>query len=236
MLDPIADDVWALARPQSFLGLQLGTRMTVVRLSDGGLFIHSPVAPDDELRRALDALGDVRHVVAPNLYHHLHVGAFAAAYPNAELHGAPGLAKKRKDLRFATLLGDEPEPGWAADLRQMSIRGSLFGETVFFHERSRTLIVADLVESYSRCEHGPTRAFLRMTGVYGGPAVARQHKLAYRDKVVSRAAVDRVLEWGIDRIVPCHGDPIATAASTVLRDCFAWLRPRTVLVPNGSPK
>ena len=57
VLHPIAEDVWALDRPQSFLGLQLGTRMTVVQLSDGGLFVHSPVAPDDALRGALDDLG-----------------------------------------------------------------------------------------------------------------------------------------------------------------------------------
>jgi len=223
VLNPIAEDVWALARPQSFLGLQLGTRMTVVRLSDGGLFVHSPVASDDALRGALDDLGPVRHIVAPNLYHHLHAGPFAAAYPDAHLHGAPGLAKKREDLQFASLLGAEPDPGWAADLHQVPIRGSLFGETVFFHKRSRTLVVTDLVENFSHSHHWPTRTFLRMTGVYGRPGAARQHRLAYRDKAAGRVALDRVLAWDFERILPCHGDPITLDATAVLRDSFAWL-------------
>jgi hypothetical protein len=35
----------------------------VVRLSDGSLWVHSPVALDGELRAGLDALGPVKHIV-----------------------------------------------------------------------------------------------------------------------------------------------------------------------------
>ena len=223
MLERVAEDVWTLARPQSFLGLQLGTRMTVVRLSDASLFVHSPVALDEALRREIDALGTVRHIVAPNLYHHLHAGPFAAAYPGARLHGAPGLDKKRKDLPLTALLSDEPDPGWRRDLRQALVRGSMFHETVFLHERSGTLIVTDLIEGFSHCDPWTTRAFLRMTGVYGRTTVARQHRLAYRDKPAARGVLARVLAWDIARIVPCHGDLIFDDAAATLRDSFAFL-------------
>ena len=83
MLKPFAEHVWTESRRAKFLGVETGTRMTVVRLSDGGLFVHSPVALDLETRREVDALGEVRAVVAPSVFHHLFVGEWMAAYPKA---------------------------------------------------------------------------------------------------------------------------------------------------------
>ena len=74
--------------------------MTCIRLDDGSLFVHSPVKLDAELRKAVDERGPVRAVVAPNRFHHLFVGEWAAAYPDASVYGAPGLEEKRPDLRF----------------------------------------------------------------------------------------------------------------------------------------
>lgn len=59
------------------------TRMTVIRLPDGGLFLHSPIRLDDGLRAELDALGTVRAVVAPNKAHHLYVGDYRVPYTKA---------------------------------------------------------------------------------------------------------------------------------------------------------
>ena len=101
--------------PLRFFGAEIGTRMTVVWLSDGGLFVHSPVQLDLPGRRALDALGPVRAVVAPNRLHHLFVGGWREAYPDARLYAAPGLPEKRSDLSFDAVLGDEPPAAWAAE-------------------------------------------------------------------------------------------------------------------------
>ena len=59
------EGLWVEDRPLRLLGIEVGARMTVVRLEDGGLFLHSPVALDADLRSDLDALGPVRCVVAP---------------------------------------------------------------------------------------------------------------------------------------------------------------------------
>ena len=105
MLERLADDVWTTARPQTFWGIETGTRMTIVRLSGGGLFVHCPVALDSATRRDVDALGPVRAVVASSLYHHLYVGAWVAAYPGASFFACPGLERKRRDLRWDGVLG-----------------------------------------------------------------------------------------------------------------------------------
>src|SRR5262249_27677276 len=71
ILEPFAEGVWLSFAPASFLGLRFTSTMTVLRLSDGGLLVHSPVALTPERRRAVDSLGPVRHLYAPNVYHHL---------------------------------------------------------------------------------------------------------------------------------------------------------------------
>src|SRR5512134_1601831 len=99
-LTPFADGVWVDEAPVRFLGMQLRATMTVLRLGDGTLLLHSPVAMAPERRAAVEALGRVAHLYSPNLFHHLRIGDWAAAFPSAKLHAPPGLAKKRPDLRI----------------------------------------------------------------------------------------------------------------------------------------
>jgi hypothetical protein len=118
-LDPFGDgQVWVKRVPLRFFGLQMGTQMTVVRLDDGSLLIHSPTAANDGTRAAVDEVGRVRFIIAPNRLHHLWVADWAAAYPNAELWGSPKLLQKRKDIVWTGALGDVPEAGWAAEVDQ----------------------------------------------------------------------------------------------------------------------
>ena len=98
--------------------------MTIVRRPDGGLVVHSPIALDDAMRGEVDAIGPVRCVIAPNLYHHLHAGTWAAAFPEARLVGPEGLEKKREDLQLAAFLEDEPDAGWAGTLEQVRVHGT----------------------------------------------------------------------------------------------------------------
>jgi hypothetical protein len=88
------------------LGVDIGTRMTSIRLANGRLFLHSPVKLDPVLRNALDALGEVRAIVAPNKLHHLFVAEDVRSYSRASAYAAPSLSKKRPDLPFNCELGD----------------------------------------------------------------------------------------------------------------------------------
>jgi hypothetical protein len=84
-------EIWIANGPVNVLSwLPLSTRMAVIRLSDGSLFVWSPVALPDSLSTSVNALGQVRHLVSPNALHHLFLGEWKSAYPS----GAP--------LRFAT--------------------------------------------------------------------------------------------------------------------------------------
>jgi Domain of unknown function (DUF4336) len=77
----VPDLLWHATQPLRFGPLQISTRMTVVRLSDGSLWVHSPITPTPDLVDALNRLGSVRYVVAPNKSHHLFFLPFLEAMP-----------------------------------------------------------------------------------------------------------------------------------------------------------
>ena len=43
--------------------------MAVLRLSDGSIWVHSPVSLNNDLAAALAELGEVKHIVSPNYEH-----------------------------------------------------------------------------------------------------------------------------------------------------------------------
>lgn len=219
----IAPDVFVREQPLRFLGLEVGTRMTAVRLRDGALWLHSPVAIDEALRAELDALGTVRFAVAPNRFHHLFVGDVRAAWPDVELHLAPGLDRKRPDLADARVLGDEPPPGWAGQLEQCLVRGfPLVNEVVFFHPPSRTLVAADLAFHIGDESPLTTRLLARLGGA-GDFGPTYLERLLARDRAAARASLERILAWDFERVIVSHGSVLERGGREALRAGYAWL-------------
>lgn len=223
-LQPLVPNVWVAGAPMSFLGWHLGTRMAVVRLQDGTVLIHSPVPLDAALKQEIDAIGPVTHIVAPSLYHHTFAGLAVAAYPNAKLHGAPGLEKKRSDLNFHAQLGDVADPAWKDDLDVVPLQGCALGETVFFHKPSRTVISADLIENFKTSDHWWTRLYLKGSGIHGTIGLSRMLRPMFRDRKKARRSIDRILEWDADRVSLAHGDPILENGREEIRQTYAWLK------------
>ena len=218
----LADGVFTCERSQRFWRLETGTRMTLVRLGDGGLFVHCPVALDGRTRAAVDALGDVRAVVSSSLYHHLYAGDWARAYPRALLCACPGLDRKRADLPWGHVLGDGPHPMWAADLEQVFFGARFEREVVFFHRRSRTMICADALLDLSRHPSRVTRTVARLMG-NSGPGKGWPERFAVRDRVAACRQVERMLRWDIERIVLAHGAIVERDGRGVLREAYRWL-------------
>lgn len=224
MFGALAKDLWVTERPQRFLGIEMGTRMTVLRLANGALFVHSPVRLDAETRQALDALGPVAAVAAPNKYHHLYVGDYFAAYPNARIYAAPGLSEKRRDLRFYGVLTDEAPPLWAGQIDQLVFRAlAATNDVVFCHRATGTLIMTDLVFNVHHADSFATRLVFKLDDAYGKFGPSRLWRLLMRDRAAARAAVDRILLWDFDRVIMAHGEVLETGGRQALRDSFGWL-------------
>ena len=220
----LGPNIWIVDRPQRFYGLPVGTRMTVMRLADGSLLLHSPVALDPELRRALDALGRVRFVVAPNRVHHLYAGDVARAYPEAQLWIAPGLERKRPDLRFVAVLGDEAPDPWKDEVDQVCFRGRPYeNEVVFCHRASRTLIMCDLAFNIGPRDAASTRWLMKLIRSYGRFGPSTLDPLLIRDRQAARQSLERILAWDFDRVVVAHGDVLESGGREALRRGYSWL-------------
>lgn len=221
-LVPFADDLWTTTRQQKFWGVESGTRMNIARLSDGGLFVHCPVALDEATRRQVDALGPVKAVVASSLFHHLYVGQWMDAYPQASFWACPGLEKKRADLRWTGILGDRADKSWADDVDQAAFTSRFEHEVVFLHRKTRVMICADALLNLSSHPSRLTRvaAFLMANS---GPGKGYLERIAVQDYKLGRRQVDRILEWDFDRILLAHGGLVERDGRDAMREAYRWL-------------
>ena len=150
---PIAKNLWNVdSGPLRVMGLiPLPVRMTIIRLADGGLLLHSPTRFDFDLARELEKIDPIRHLVAPNSAHWMFVKAWQKHAPDAITWAAPGLRNraqvKRSGVRLDRDLGGA-SADWSSELEQIQVPGmGGFREVCLFHRESRTLILTDLVQN-----------------------------------------------------------------------------------------
>jgi hypothetical protein len=224
-LTQLAPDLWVATRPLPLWVGDIGARMTVVRLADGRLLLHSPVALDAGTRGALDALGPVGWIVGPSKVHHLFLGAWTAAYPAAVLCGTPGLPEKRSDLRFGCVLGEGTPPPWGDGLECFLFEGAPgMNELVFFHPSSRTLVLTDLAFNLPPGAPNRARVFHALVGAAGRFGPHRIVRLAIRDRQAAARSVERLLAWDFDRVVVSHGEVLERGGKAGVARAFAYLR------------
>jgi hypothetical protein len=210
----------------SFFGFPYPTRMALAQLSDGGLWVWSPIELSPGLGRAVDALGPVRHIVSPNKIHHLFLKEWAERWPDAQVHAPPGLAKRRPDLNFNTDLGDEANSAWAADIDQAIFRGSFAMEEVaFFHRPSRSAIFGDLVQRHDPAKmKGFSGRLMRLDGLVGEHgSTPREWRASFLRRSPARLARARVLAWEPEKLVIAHGACARENATRILARALAWM-------------
>ena len=231
-LKPVAPDVWIADGPViRFYGLPFTTRMSVIRLPGGGLWLHSPIAPDPGLVAEVAALGPVAHLVAPNWIHYAHVGAWQALYPQAQCWAAPGVreraASRHVAIRIDAELGDAAPEAWAGVIEQMIFAGSaVHREAVFFHRPSKTLILTDLIENFERRALPAWFVPLAfMAGVLDpdGKAPIDMRQTFRKGRAAARASAQRMIGWGPERVILAHGRWYPRDGVAELRRAFRWL-------------
>ena len=219
-------DLLAIDHPFSMPGgIELGTRSCVIRLSGGGVLVHTPGPLSDDVRRAIDELGPVRALVAPNLLHHLFLADSIRAYPQARVFATPGLREKLGgEVRVDETLGNEPPELWAADLDQVLVGGApSLSEFVFFHRASRTLLTLDLCFNVRASASFVTRWFMRANGAYGRFGPSRIFRFAVlKDRAPLRQSLDRILAWDFERVTVAHGEILESGGRAALQAGFRW--------------
>ncbi len=225
MLIEIAENLWCSEHDLFMPGrVHFPIRMTVIRLRGGGLILHSPIPIDDALAAELAALGPVEHLIAPCKLHHLYLPAAIERYPDAKVHGAPGLAEKRGDIRFDATLGEGAAP-WESELDSLLIGGvPWINEVVFFHRATKTLIVTDLVFNIHEVRTWMSVLVLRFIArAYRTFAQSRLWRFKTEDRQAVATSARAVLAWDFTRVVMAHGRVIDEDAHARTRQALAWM-------------
>jgi hypothetical protein len=218
VLKSVAPEIWIVDGPIVHMAAPCGmsapftTRMTIVRLRGGGLWCHSPIAPDHALFAAVDAVGPVRHLVSPNKLHYAHIAAWKQRYPQAVAWASPGVRKRASaqgtEVQFDADLEDAVPAAWSDRIEQLHFRGSrIFEEVVFFHRGSATLILADLIENFERTKlaHG-MRALARLGGVLDPDGkTPLDMRMTFTDRTTARACLQEILAWHPQQVILSHG-------------------------------
>lgn len=229
-LKPVADGLWIVDGPTVRFGppwfdMPFPTRMTVMHLN-GGLLIHSPTLLTPELKREVEGAGRVRWIVGPNRIHYWWIPDWHAAFPDADIYLAPRIklqASGRIDFDFHPLDKASGYP-WDAEVATLPIPGSYMTEVEFFHRRSRTLVLADLIENF---EPHKLSLLMRMLTWLGGVQhpdgqMPRDMRLTFA-KPQLKAAVETMIGWGPERIILAHGRWYDKNGATELHRAFRWL-------------
>lgn len=203
-LKSFAESVWIADGPTiSFFGFPYPTRMVVVKLGDGSLWINSPVEATREQALHLEQLGPVAHLVSPTRLHDWRLEQWTQFFPQARAWKADAL-------------GDTTPTAWQADLDQLLFRGSrVLSESEFFHRPSRTLIMGDFIQNFQPEPGRALRnAFFRFGGImHGGmPRDLRASFAGKRHKALARESLRQLLAWDFDKLIPAHGACIETNA------------------------
>jgi hypothetical protein len=223
MLEQLSDSVWGHEQMIRFGGLPLRHRMTVIRLLDGRVILHSPTAVSAQLTDEIRSIGTVAAVVAPSWWHDLYLRDWVRTFPNAKLYGTPMLTKWNRALPFAGALGNSAPPLWDGELEQRQVEGiGLFlDEVAFYHRASRTLIVADLLFNISESDAWITRTLASVViGPYPGCRFARMYRPFIVDRRRFRSSIEDISTWDFDRIIVGHGDVVWGDGKRAFRSAF----------------
>jgi hypothetical protein len=232
MLEPLGPCLWfADGGIVSFNGFDYPTRMVVVRLASGELWLWSPIEKTAAIEEEVRALGRIRHLVSPNKLHHLFLGEWQAAFPDAETWGTAATIAKCGNLRFSEPLGDNPPAAWEGQIDQFHFSNSPFmDELIFFHRASRTAIIADLSQTFSEAflkRHWPwwLRSIARLSKMvegWGYPPI--DYRITFRDRAKAREKIRALIEENPHHVVVAHGEVIRANGEAFLRRAFSWLR------------
>lgn len=243
--DVVPKTITTFSMPFSRFGhIKVGGRGTVVRLQSGALAVFSPVVLTEEVKQKVAEMGEVKYITALDIEHHIYLGPWAQAYPQAQVLGPEGLAEKRasqnnENVPFShTFSKDKPltavDAEFDAEFEYEYVYGHQNKEVVFVHKPTKTLIQADLMFNYPPTEQYSktglsatagimTKIFGALTSVSGnGQKRMIWYGISSGDRAGFARSVKNINKWDFERIIGCHGDVIEGGAKGIFQHIMEW--------------
>jgi hypothetical protein len=231
-LKPVTNGVWIVdSGPMAVMGfIQLPIRMTVLRLQDGSLMLHSPTKFTATLKQELEQFGPIAHLVAPNSAHWMFVKEWQDRCPAVRTWAAPGLSQRRQVRRMRVQIDREMQEGplahWPDEIERVLIEGVGFAEVALFVKRARLVVLTDLILNLEASKLPlALRPAARLAGVLApdGKAPLYLRALIRVKRAQARQAARRLIAYKPDLAIFTHGRWFDTGAEEKLRKSLAWL-------------
>ncbi|MEH1827328.1 MAG: hypothetical protein V7L22_18520 [Nostoc sp.] len=142
----------------------------------------------------------------------------------------PGLERKRPDLQINQIISnrsihaiDGVEYLLVQGFNTLGTSGcSPLNECVFFHVKSRTLIVTDTVFHFDdRCSPS-IRLIAKLLGAYNQLRPSLLEKFATLDKVKVKRSIQQLLTWNFERVIMAHGSIIEQDGKPQFKTGYEW--------------
>lgn len=167
--------------------------------------------------------------------HYLYIKEWVPAYPDAKVIGIDGQEAKDPELKFAGIIGKDPEGtkyGFEDEIEIKYFSKSANKDALFYHKETGTILTADLLFNLPANEQYPEkngnwgifqRFWIRRLSPFGQ---------GHRDFVTGRLSIDKKVmaadaKYVVDnwlpttkRIIPCHGDNITDRAAEAFLDVY----------------
>jgi hypothetical protein len=210
----IAQGVAVMQYPLRAFGIDFHRCVTLLRLTDGRVVIHSSAPFTAEDVEAIRLLGKPSWQVEATLMHDTFARAAHTVFPDIPYLAPDGFAKLSG---VPTQPLNPLPPEWAGEIEVLRVEGlRKINEHAFFHRASRTLVLADLLFHFPADARGWSRFFaqriMRLPRLFGISAFFR---LMIRDQEAFARSLKKVLEWDFEQIVVGHGEPMQENAKTI---------------------
>jgi hypothetical protein len=223
-IEKLAENLW---RVQGTLPkMSLRRTMTIARLSDGRLVVHSPIALEEAAMAPIEAWGTPAFLVVPTGYHRLDAPAYKRRYPGAQVLAPRGARAKVQEVVAVDGTFEDFPAGEAVRLEPLQGVGDFEGVMIVESADGTTVVLGDIVFNMDRKRDPLGFLFTTLLGSAPGPRISR---LARAALVKDRAALRRELERlaslpGLQRVIVAH-EKVATgaAAPAALRAAATYL-------------
>jgi hypothetical protein len=203
-LEKLAENLWRVSG--SLPRMTLRRTMTIARLGDGGLVIHSAIALDDETMKKIEALGAPAYLIVPGAFHRKDAPAYKQRYPGVTVLAPRGARDKVvKVIPLDGTLEDFPKDH-AIRFEPIAGIGDTEGAMLVRSADGITIVLGDVVFNMDRKRDLLGFLFTTALGSAPGPRVSRLAKaLMVKDGAALRADLERLAATpGLVRLIVAH--------------------------------
>jgi hypothetical protein len=215
-IQKLEENLWTVDGEIRIPGGTFLRKMTLVRLSDGRVTIHSAIPLDEADMQEIERWGEPTFCIIPNKRHRLDAPAFKERYPKLKV--LCPTAVRRQAERVVRVDGGYELLPRELEWRTLALSG---GEAVFIIYRGgrTTLLFADGLFNLPHLP-GAFGWMLRLIGSTAGPRVTPLTKLVAvaNRRLLTAQYRELAAIPSLVRLIPGHGKNVEDQAPAVLRD------------------